>query len=133
MAQRKTRKIKEYRRIQQDGVIYYGKHLIVTGRDCNEALLDTKRIAAFMKHLVNEIDMVAFGEPIVERFGQGVEIGVSAVQLIETSAIVMHTNDQARDMYLDVFSCKSFSEHIVFSCVQKAFNPSTLNYQVLMR
>ena len=52
-----------------------------------------------MTELVDRIDMVAFGDPIVERFGGGIEVGISAVQLIETSAIVIHTNDQAGDMH----------------------------------
>jgi S-adenosylmethionine/arginine decarboxylase-like enzyme len=126
-------RLKEYRRLNFDGAIYYGKHLIVTAKRCNEKLLDKEAIAKFMTELVDRIDMVAFGHPIVERFGGGVEVGISAVQLIETSAIVIHTNDQARDMYLDVFSCKTFSEDDALGFVQKVFNPSSTNYQVLMR
>ncbi len=123
----------EYRRIKYDGVIYYGKHLILTARGCNKNILDTKTIATFMTALTKRIDMVAYGDPIAARFGGGIEVGISAVQLIETSAIVIHTNDQARDMYLDVFSCKTFSEDKVIEFVQKTFNPKTINHQVLMR
>jgi S-adenosylmethionine/arginine decarboxylase-like enzyme len=126
-------RMKEYRRIAVDNVMYYGKHLILTALSCNPNILDTKKIAGFMTDLVKRIDMVAFGDPIAERFGQGHEIGISAVQLIETSAIVMHTNDQARDMYLDVFSCKSFSEHEVIRFVKEFYQPQHLNYQVIMR
>lgn len=125
--------MQEYRRINLNGVIYYGKHLILTARGCNEALLDKKDVARFMTELVDKIDMVAFGDPVVERFGSGVEVGLSGVQLIETSAIVLHTNDQARDMYLDVFSCKTFSEEDVLDFVQEVFKPLSTNYQVLMR
>ena len=125
--------MKEYRRLNFEGAIYYGKHLIVTAKRCNENLLDKEAIAKFIKELVDRIDMVAFGDPIVERFGEGVEVGISAVQLIETSAIVIHTNDQARDMYLDVFSCKTFSEDNALEIVKEVFNPSSTNYQVLMR
>lgn len=123
----------EYRIIDHDGVIYYGKHLILTARGCDEALLEKPKVAEFMTQLVDQIDMVAFGDPIVERFGKGVQTGISAVQLIETSAIVIHTNDQARDMYLDVFSCKTFDEHDVVDFVKTYFNPAKYNYQVLMR
>ncbi len=126
-------KPREYRRINENGTIYYGKHLIVTARGCNESLLDKAAIAKFMTTLVKRIDMVAFGDPIVERFGGGVEVGISAVQLIETSAIVIHTNDQARDMYLDVFSCKTFSEDAAIEFVKENFSPTSINHQVLMR
>ena len=125
--------MKEYRRLNFEGSIYYGKHLIVTAKQCNEKLLDKEEIAKFIAELVDRIDMVAFGDPIVERFGGGIEVGISAVQLIETSAIVIHTNDQSRDMYLDVFSCKTFSEADALEFVQQVFNPSSTNYQVLMR
>lgn len=125
--------MKEYRVINVDGVIYYGKHLIVTARGCNENLLEKDAIANFMTELVDRIDMVAFGDPLVERFGEGVQEGISGVQLIHTSAIVVHTNDQARDLYLDVFSCKTFSEDDVLEFVQQVFNPTSTNYQVLMR
>ena len=125
--------MKEYRVINCNGTIYYGKHLIVTAKACNENILDKAKIAAFVKELVPRIDMVAFGEPLVERFGEGVQVGISAVQLILTSAITIHTNDQARDMYLDVFSCKTFAEDEVLKFVQEAFNPTSTNYQVLMR
>ncbi len=125
--------MKEYRVINSNGVIYYGKHLIATLRGCNENILDKKKIADFVKTLVPRIDMVAFGDPLVERFGHGVQEGISAVQLIETSAITIHTNDQARDMYLDVFSCKTFSEEDALQFAQEIFNPTSTNYQVLMR
>ncbi len=125
--------MEEYRRIDIDGVKYYGKHLIVTARGCNENILDKEKIALFMTDLVDRIDMVAFGDPIVERFGGGIEVGISAVQLIETSAIVIHTNDQARDMYLDVFSCKTFAELDVMDFVQQTFGPSFTNHQVFIR
>jgi|TARA_Y100000310_G_scaffold106136_1_gene104650 S-adenosylmethionine/arginine decarboxylase-like enzyme len=125
--------IQEYRGINHDGVIYYGKHLILTANKCNKNILNKKQVANFMTELVDRIDMVAFGDPIVERFGEGIEIGLSAVQLIETSAIVIHTNDQARDMYLDVFSCKTFSEHDVINFLLSVFEPDKINSQVLLR
>jgi S-adenosylmethionine/arginine decarboxylase-like enzyme len=133
VSQQEGKKLEEYRRIDIDGVRYYGKHLIVTARGCNENLLDKAKIAAYMTDLVDRIDMVAFGDPVVERFGGGIEVGISAVQLIETSAIVIHTNDQARDMYLDVFSCKTFLEQDVLDFTQQIFAPSSTNYQVFFR
>ena len=130
---REGQTVVEYRRIELDNVKYYGKHLILTGLSCRESITDKQSVADFLKTLVKKIDMVAFGEPLVERFGNGIEIGLSAVQLIETSAIVVHTNDQARDMYLDVFSCKGFSEEVVVDYVREIFQPQQLNFQVLLR
>ena len=111
----------------------YGKHVILTASGCNAALLDKDKIADFCRDMVKRIDMVPFGEPFVERFGEDDEVGISAVQLIQTSAITIHTNDEARDMYLDVFSCKDFNAEDVLSAVKDWFAPEGLDSQTLLR
>lgn len=123
----------EYKRILVDGVHYYGKHLVLGATGCNENLLSTTAIAQFLRELVDRIDMMAYGEPLVARFGQGIEEGISGVQLIETSAIMVHTNDMARDLYLDVFSCKGYNEFDVLAFVEETFDPVQMNYQILLR
>lgn len=122
-----------YKRIVIDGVKHYGKHVILTASGCNAALLEKDQIADFCRDMVKRIDMVPFGEPFVERFGEGDEVGISAVQLIQTSAITIHTNDEARDMYLDVFSCKDFEAESVLACVKDWFAPSGIENQTLLR
>lgn len=129
----RERKKDAYKRIEIDGTKYYGKHTILSAVLCNEKLLEKEEIRAFIKMLVKEIDMLAFGEAIVERFGAGEEVGISAVQLIETSAISIHTNDKARDLYLDVFSCKTFDEEKIYNLVKKTFSPQNINYQSFFR
>jgi len=122
-----------YKRIVVDGVNHYGKHVVLTAGACNAALLEKEKIADFCRDMVEKIDMVAFGEPFVERFGEGDEVGISAVQLIQTSAITIHTNDDARDMYLDVFSCKDFDAETVLAVVNEWFAPESLEHEVLLR
>lgn len=123
----------QYKRLLLDGVYYYGKHLVLTATGCNDNLLDVSKVSQFLTDLVGRIDMVAYGDPIVARFGQGIEVGISGVQLIETSAITLHTNDTAGDLYLDVFSCKGFSELLVMDIVRERFTPATITHQVLLR
>jgi len=123
----------QYKRIEVDGIRYYGKHLILSASECNEKIKNKSDISNFIKTVVEKIDMVAFGELIVERFGQDIEMGISAVQLIETSAITLHTNDVARDMYLDVFSCKGFDEEVVINFLKELFEPASVNFQIILR
>lgn len=125
--------IPQYKRILVDDVHYYGKHLILTATGCNDNLIDLAAITDFITELVERIDMVAYGDPIAARFGSGIEEGISAVQLIETSAITIHTNDMARDLYLDVFSCKGYNELAVIQFVRECFAPTSVNYQILLR
>lgn len=122
-----------YKRTVINGQKYYGKHLLLTAINCNDNLLEISEIDHFLKELVPAIDMVAYGEPVVARFGEGEEVGISAVQLIITSAIMIHTNDQARDMYLDVFSCKWFDENMVISMVAEYFAPEDIKDNVILR
>jgi len=122
-----------YKRIVVDGVQHYGKHVMLTASGCSAALLEKSTIADFCRDMVKRIDMVPFGEPFVERFGEGDEVGISAVQLIQTSAITIHTNDEARDMYLDVFSCKDFEAEAVVKAVEDWFAPAGIDSRTLLR
>ncbi len=123
----------DYKRTVINGKSYYGKHLMMTAKSCNERLLDVPTVSEFLKSLVPRIDMTAYGEPLVARFGEGIEEGISGVQLIITSAIMLHTNDTARDMYLDVFSCKWFDEAIVREVVNSYFAPEEFTEQIVLR
>ena len=123
----------DYKRTVINGKAYYGKHLMMTAVSCNERLLDIPTVTEFLKSLVPSIDMTAYGEPLVARFGEGIEEGISGVQLIITSAIMLHTNDTARDMYLDVFSCKWFDEAVVRDVVNAFFSPEEFTEQIVLR
>ena len=123
----------EYRRLVHNGQPHYGQHAMVTARGCNDNLLSIEKHYDFLQLLADEIDMVRYGAPIVARFGGGIETGISGVQLIETSAIVIHTNDAHRDMYLDVFSCKSFEEKTVLRVLDDFFSPTSTDSEVIFR
>ncbi|QDU87503.1 S-adenosylmethionine decarboxylase proenzyme [Pirellulimonas nuda] len=124
---------REYRLIEHQGEPHYGKHLIATALGCNDSLLSIERLYEFLVQMADDIDMVRFGPPIVARFGTGIGVGVSGVQLIETSAIMFHTNDAHRDMYLDVFSCKDYEEETVRSVLESYFSPQSVTCEVLYR
>ncbi|MEQ8734238.1 MAG: S-adenosylmethionine decarboxylase [Rhodospirillaceae bacterium] len=122
-----------YKRIVVDGQRYYGRHVMVDSTLCNERLLELNDVNQFVADLVKRIDMVAYGNIVSARFGGGIETGISAVQLIETSAISLHTNDAARDLYLDVFSCKDFKAGDVVDIVTEYFAPDSMNVRDVLR
>ena len=122
-----------YKRILVDGVRHYGKHVLMGASQCNDQLRDLDAVKAFVRELVDRIDMVAYAETFAARFGSGVEVGISAVQLIETSAITLHTNDAAGDLYLDVFSCKDFEAAEVEATVRTWFVPAHIDMEVRLR
>jgi len=106
----------------------WGQHLILDMGGCNENISRKESLRAFVGELVDAIDMVAYGEPIIEHFATHSQAaaGYSLVQLIETSAITAHFSDHNRDVYLDVFSCKSFDGDRVVQVVDKYFEPESI-------
>jgi S-adenosylmethionine decarboxylase len=97
--------------------------LMLDCASCDEyAIRDAEVIRAFVKQLVNDIDMIAYGEPQIVKFGSGDKAGYTLVQLIETSNICAHFVDDDNTMYLDVFSCKEFDQKIVIGLVKKYFD-----------
>lgn len=107
----------------------WGQHLLLDIGSCNENVCNKEAISNFVKDLVNSIDMVAYGEPIIVHFAEHVydAVGYSLVQLIETSAITGHFSDNNRDAYLDIFSCKSFDQETVVEVVKKHFSPNKIH------
>jgi S-adenosylmethionine/arginine decarboxylase-like enzyme len=110
---------------------YWGYHLAIdaAGPDL-AAISSVEQVTAFAKDLVKRIDMVAFGEPQVVRFGTGNKAGITLVQLIETSNICCHfvEDDGAggTSFYMDVFSCREFNNDDVIRCCADYFG-STRN------
>lgn len=113
---------------------YWGYHLMLDCSNCNEyAIRDYDTIYNFTKQLVKDIDMVAYGEPQIVKFGSGNKAGYTLVQLIETSNICAHFVDEDNTMYLDVFSCKQFDPNIVEKLVRQYFDAFYIRRSYLTR
>ena len=116
---------------------YWGYHLMLDCSECTDAITDYDKIYDFTKQLVKYIDMVAYGEPQIVEFGSGNKAGYTLVQLIETSNICAHfvpDNGNGRsDMYLDVFSCKTFDIDVVQLLVRQYFGPAKIKYNYTTR
>jgi hypothetical protein len=114
----------------------WGQHLLL---DVRAGALDAVRsgaaITAFAAQLVRDIDMVAYGDPLVVHFAEHVPeaAGYSLVQLIETSAITGHFCDATGDFYLDVFSCKPFDVDRVTALVEACFAPQDVRATTVAR
>jgi S-adenosylmethionine/arginine decarboxylase-like enzyme len=112
----------------------WGYHLML---DCSRCLPYTIRnknnIIHFAKHLVRAIDMVPYGEPQVVHFGSGDKSGFTLVQLIETSNITGHFVEETNDAYIDVFSCKPFTPHIVEGLAHTYFGHLNCNKNFVYR
>lgn len=115
---------------------YWGYHLILDCKACSkDAVTSKEQIITFVKTMVKEIKMKAFGEPTVEHFAthDPDAAGFSLVQLIETSAITGHFVDKNGDAYLDIFSCMTFDINVAQDVVKRFFNPKSIKVTYLTR
>lgn len=115
-------------------VTSWGYHLIVDIAGCNnDAITSYDIIYKFVKELVKDIDMVAYGEPQIVKFGSGNKLGYTLVQLIETSNICAHFVDEDNTGYIDVFSCKPFDQKVVQDLIIRYFGAQHLRCMFLQR
>jgi S-adenosylmethionine/arginine decarboxylase-like enzyme len=114
----------------------WGYHLLLDCTAGDKGLIGSKEnIHNFIKELVVAIDMVAFGEPWIERFAthSADKAGISFCQMIETSNITGHFCDNDGNFYIDVFSCKPFTNETVIETVDKYFKPEKVRMHYISR
>jgi S-adenosylmethionine/arginine decarboxylase-like enzyme len=88
----------------------WGQLLSVDLAGCNLNLINNKdSLKKFCSQICDEIDMIAFGEPLIQRFGKGDLEGFSLMQFIETSSITAHMDETEKRAFIDIFSCKKFN------------------------
>lgn len=115
---------------------HWGYHAMFDCTACDIAsVTNAENIANFTKELVERIDMVAYGDPVIVHFAEHApdKAGYSLVQLIETSNITGHFCDINGNAYLDVFSCKEYDTAVVEEVIRKYFNPEKVNLQFVYR
>lgn len=114
----------------------WGYHLLI---DCNKGQIDKisdkTHVSEFVKDLVHNIDMKAYGDLSIERFAthDPDKAGISFCQMIETSNITGHFVDLNGDFYIDVFSCKPYETDTVIKTIDKYFKPETITVKYIER
>ena len=114
----------------------WGYHLLLDCTSGDVGLISSKEnVYKFIKELVVAIDMVAFGEPWIERFATHdlSKSGISFCQMIETSNITGHFVELNGNFYIDVFSCKPFNNDTVIETVDKYFKPQKVRMHYISR
>ena len=114
----------------------WGYHLLLDCTNGDKELISSKdNVYKFIKELVVAIDMVAFGEPWIERFATHdlSKSGISFCQMIETSNITGHFVESNGNFYIDVFSCKPFNNDTVIETVDKYFKPEKVRMHYISR
>lgn len=114
----------------------WGYHLLLDCKEGDLSLITEKYVIEdFVHELIREIDMVPYGNIVIDRFAthDSEKAGISFCQMIETSHIAGHFCENTGDFYLDVFSCKEFDSEIVVNLVNKNFFPKNIEARFLSR
>lgn len=98
----------------------YGIELILDMHGCDASKFTRESISAYFERLCVLIDMQREDLHFWDDIGVSEEDkqtlphtqGTSAVQFILTSSIVIHTLDQLRAVYINMFSCKAFDANV---------------------
>lgn len=113
---------------------YFGYHLMLDCSGCNEGIKSRENIAAFVKDLVQRIDMTPHGDPIIEfLLPNDPKQGYSLMQLITTSNITGHFIEPNYTAYFDVFSCKKFDIETVIQTVKEYFGAQNIRTNFITR
>jgi len=118
----------------------YGKELIVDLHGCVLPCTRT-RIQSFMEQLCKLINMeredLHFwdyeGDQEAYDAAEDHLKGISAVQFIKTSSIVIHTIDVQRKVFLNIFSCKDFETQMVLDFCSEYWGSHGLKFEELER
>ena len=88
----------------------WGLSVCIDLQECDpDTIRSEDKMKEFLIAIVKEIDMRAFGEPVVVHFGDNPAVtGFSIAQLIETSLISGHFAEHDNSAYIDIFSCKEY-------------------------
>lgn len=114
----------------------FGWHLMLDLFNCDPNLIkNEKAVATFSKKLCELIDVKIIGEPIVKKFGSPntVAYGITLLQLIETSALVVHFSESTNSAYLDLFSCKHFDPEKVTEFTSRYFRAKNYKSKFTIR
>lgn len=113
---------------------YFGYHLMLDCSGCNDGIKSRANIEAFVKTLINRIDMIAHGDPVIEYLLPGdPKEGYSLMQLITTSNITGHFIESNNTAYFDVFSCKEFEVSKVVTTVKEYFGAKNIRISYITR
>lgn len=115
--------VEDYKKPQGDPKQHWGYHLVLDVSECSHGIDDPQYVVQFIKHLVQALKMKPIGEPIVVQVNDTDGRGTSAVQIITTSTITFHGDDDEWSAYIDVFSCAPYDPKVAIDLVHQYFKP----------
>ena len=112
----------------------FGQELILNLYGCDlKTMQSKKKIEEFCDRICKLIRINQVGRPIIKNTGKGDLVGYSICQFLETSSIIMHTCDPILEIYMNIFSCRMFSNKAAAAFTKKFFRPKRMTKSQLIR
>ena len=120
----------------------YGKEMLLDMYGCDVNTFNRESIKQWLDELCVLIDMKQEGLHFWDYDGVPDNqipydkphlVGISAVQFITTSNIIIHTLDMLGECYITIFSCKEYDESVAKEFTQKWFKAKKVHYHIIMR
>ena len=125
----------------RDNTKPYGYELILDLHGCSANTFTREKLNHYFSELCDLIEMERcethfwddVGVPVKDRQTSPHTKGTSAVCFILTSSIVVHTLDELKAVYVNVFSCKKFNPTLVEKFTEQWFEAGSCNPTFVQR
>lgn len=109
------------------------KHIIIRAT-VKKPPIQVDVIKQWIKNLVEKLNMKPLGDTVAVYVDKKGNRGLTCLQAIETSHIVLHSWDENTPavVQLDVYTCSHLNKQTVFDALNK-FEPIEINYLTLNR
>lgn len=115
--------------------ITYGPELIIDLQECDSIKFTEENIRKYLEELCNLIEMERYGDPVFwHDYSDTPHLkGVSVMQFISTSNIVIHALDFLQTVLINIFSCKDFDAEIAVDFSKKFFGAKKTDFKIVER
>ncbi len=112
----------------------FHKHLLINAK-VTEPMNEESKAIAFLKNLVERIDMKIIQGPFASYVDKPGNRGLTAIVMIETSHIAFHIWDEADPglMQFDLYTCGELNLPSVLLAIGEQFNIISMDYNLFDR
>jgi S-adenosylmethionine/arginine decarboxylase-like enzyme len=113
----------------------YGMELIADLHDCDISTFSQENLSQYFVELCDLIKMKRHGDPMfwIDHSDIPHLKGVSGIQFIETSNVVVHCIELQKSVYINIFSCKDFDAKVAEQFTKEFFKAETITSMVIDR
>jgi len=115
--------------------INYGKEVLLDLQDCNREMFSVEGLDNYITELCATIEMKRYGTPKFWEDNSNTPHlkGVSVMQFIETSNIIIHALDYTASTLINIFSCKDFDIDVMKDFSVKYFGAKNYYINIVER